>query len=204
MRESCAGELALHDALLADPRRAVSARELAARRGRRTRARTTRSGCASATGWRPPRRSRRRTPGCSRATASTCRRCSSHQLTQVLLRHVLGADAEPMAARAAEMLFRPQKIAVLDDGAVMAADEATVELHATTGGFGSLGELLAQNRRRPRTASSTCSTRTTPTRTGSRDERHDFSVSLNRGRPALDALCARARAVDRGTSWAWT
>ena len=53
--------------------------------------------------------------------------------------------AAAMEARAAEMLFRPQKIAVLEDGAVMAADEATVELFATTGGFGSLGELLAQN-----------------------------------------------------------
>ena len=49
------------------------------------------------------------------------------------------------------MLFRTQKIAVTEDGAVMAADEATVELFATTGGFGSLGELLAQNRTPPRT-----------------------------------------------------
>ena len=33
----------------------------------------------------------------------------------------------------------------------MAADETTVELFATTGGFGSLGELLAQNRTPART-----------------------------------------------------
>ena len=45
------------------------------------------------------------------------------QLTQVLLRHMLGESAEPMQARVAEMLFRPQRIAVRDDGAVMAADE---------------------------------------------------------------------------------
>ena len=73
------------------------------------------------------------------------------QLTQVLLRHILGTDAAPMEARAAEMLFRAQKIAVLEDGAVMAADETTVELFATTGGFGSLGELLAQNQTPART-----------------------------------------------------
>jgi hypothetical protein len=69
-----------------------------------------------------------------------------HQLTAILLRHILGADADAIEARAAEMLFRVQKIAVTDDGAVMAADEAAVELLATIGGFGSLGELLQQNR----------------------------------------------------------
>ncbi len=34
-----------------------------------------------------------------------------HQLTQILLRHILGEAADPMQARVAEMLFRPQKIA---------------------------------------------------------------------------------------------
>src|SRR5205814_8208166 len=69
-----------------------------------------------------------------------------HQLTQILLRHILGDSAAPMEARAAEMLFRTQRVSVVDDGAVMAADVETVERHASTGGFGSLGELLAQNR----------------------------------------------------------
>jgi hypothetical protein len=54
------------------------------------------------------------------------------------------------------MLFRPQKISVLADGAVMAADERSVELYATTAGFGSLGELLKHSNagpnRRPRRA----------------------------------------------------
>ena len=58
------------------------------------------------------------------------------ELTQVILRHVLGENADPVAARAAEMLFRTQKIAVTDDGAVMAADEVTVEVFAESSGFG--------------------------------------------------------------------
>jgi hypothetical protein len=74
-----------------------------------------------------------------------------HQLTEIIVRHVLGASADPIEARVAEMLFRTQKIAVTDDGAVMAADESTVELFASTGGFGSLGELLQQNRTPVRT-----------------------------------------------------
>jgi hypothetical protein len=117
-----------------------------------------------------------------------------HHLTQVLLRHVLGEHAAPMEARAAEMLFRPQRIAVLEDGAVMAADDATVDLFATTGGFGSLGELLAQNRTPARTVDLDVLDADNADLYWDRDERHDFSVSLNRGRPTIDAL---ARVLER-------
>jgi hypothetical protein len=110
------------------------------------------------------------------------------QLTQILLRHILGEDAEPLAARAAEMLFRPQKIAVTEDGAVMAADEATIELYAESGGFGSLGELLAQNRTPLRTLDLDVLDEANAAVYWERDERHDLSVSLNRGRPAIAAL----------------
>ncbi len=109
-----------------------------------------------------------------------------------------------MDARAAEMLFRPQKVAVLEDGAVMAADEATVELYATTGGFGSLGELLAQNRTPARTVELDVLDADNADAYWDRDERHDFSVSLNRG-PARRST--RWRACSSGgsaTSSAWT
>ena len=117
-----------------------------------------------------------------------------HHLTQVLLRHVLGERATPFEARAAEMLFRAQRIALLEGGAVMAADEATVDLFATTGGFGSLGELLAQNRTPARTVDLDVLDADNAELYWERDERHDFSVSLNRGRPTLDAL---ARVMER-------
>ena len=112
-----------------------------------------------------------------------------HQLTEILLRHILGAAADPIEARAAEMLFRAQKIAVTDDGAVMAADEDTVERFASTGGFGSLGELLRDNRTPMRTVDLDTLDAANATAYWDRDERHDMAVSLNRGRPALDALC---------------
>jgi hypothetical protein len=111
------------------------------------------------------------------------------QLTQILLRHVLGPDADPLEARAAEMLFRPQKVALLDDGTVMAADDATVELFATTGGFGSLGELLRQQQVPTRSVDLDVLTPANASSYWARDERFDVSVSLNRGQPALDALC---------------
>ena len=111
------------------------------------------------------------------------------QLTQILLRHILGESAAPMEARAAEMLFRPQRVSVLADGAVMAADVETVERYATTGGFGSLGELLAQNRTPARTIDLDVLSEHNATAYWDRDERYDFAVSLNRGRSALEGLC---------------
>ena len=110
------------------------------------------------------------------------------QLTQILLRHILGEDADALAARAAELLFRTQKIAVTDDGAVMAADEVTVELYAEGAAFGSLGELLAQNRTPLRTVDLDVLDRDNAQAYWDRDERHDFSVSLNRGGAVLTAL----------------
>lgn len=112
-----------------------------------------------------------------------------HQLTQILLRHILGESVDPFAARAAEMLFRPQRVSVLPDGAVMAADAQTVELYATAGGFGSLGELLAQNRTPTRTIDLDVLSEQNAAMYWQRDERHDFALSLNRGGRALDALC---------------
>jgi Family of unknown function (DUF6352) len=107
----------------------------------------------------------------------------------VLLRHVLGDDADPLEARVAEMLFRPQRIAVLEDGAVMAADDTTVELHATTGGFGSLGELLKRQNVPTRSLELDVLSREDAASYWERDERFDTSVMLNRGQPPLDALC---------------
>jgi hypothetical protein len=87
------------------------------------------------------------------------------------------------------MLFRPQKIAVTAEGAVMAADAETIELFATTGGFGSLGELLQKNRTPLRTVDLDTLDRDNAAAYWDRDERRDLAISLNRGRPALDALC---------------
>jgi hypothetical protein len=112
-----------------------------------------------------------------------------HELTQVILRHILGDDADPMEARAAEMLFRTQKISIGSDGAVMAADEIVVERYASTGGFGSLGELLVAQRTAPRSIELDVLDEENKSRYWEGDERYDFAVSLNRGRPALAALC---------------
>ena len=186
--ESCVAELALHDALLADPLRTLAADAIAciadpdARDNYRI--------------WTAFRERLLRAPTLEAAYAALFAGEGVdvppqfvHQLTQIFLRHILGAGADPIEVRAAEMLFRAQKISVGDDGAVMAADEITVENYATSGVFGSLGELLAQNRTPTRTMELDVMDADNAQRYWDRDERFDFAVSISRGRPALSALC---------------
>ncbi len=185
--DSCAAELALHEKLLAAPRAAVADSDLAPIADADAR--------ENFAVWLRFRQRLVDAPSLEGAYVALFRDGVDvapvlvHQLTAILLRHILGAGADPIEARAAEMLFRPQKIAVTDDGAVMAADLATVELFATTGGFGSLGELLQQNRTPLRTVDLDTLDAANAAAYWERDERHDLAVSLNRGRPALDALC---------------
>lgn len=185
--ESCAAELALHEKLIAAPRATVAESELAAIADADAR--------ANYGVWLRFRQRLTAAASIEAAYVALFRDGVDvapvlvHQLTEILLRHILGADADPIEARAAEMLFRVQKIAVTDDGAVMAADEATVEVFATTGGFGNLGELLQQNRTPLRTVDLDTQDTANAAAYWDRDERHDLAVSLNRGRPALDALC---------------
>ncbi len=110
-------------------------------------------------------------------------------ITHILLRHVLGDAPTAMQARAAEMLMRTQKITVLEDGAVMAADDDTVERHATQGGFGSIGELLKQGGIKLRSVDLDVLNEDNQEAYWPRSESFDWVVSLNHGQPALNALC---------------
>jgi hypothetical protein len=185
--ESCAAEQALHEKLVAAPREAVADAELAALADPDIR--------ENYAIWLRFRGRLAGAPSIEAAYAALFRDGVDvppllvDQLTQVLLRHVLGEGADPLHARAAEMLFRPQQIAVRDDGAVMAADLETVELHATTGGFGSLGELLRRADAPMRTVDLDVLDAGNAAAYWDRDERHDLAVSLNRGQPALAGLC---------------
>ena len=187
VRESGRAEIALHETLLSDPRAPVSENEVAAIEDPDTR--------DNLRIWLRFRDRLLRAPtleaayvGLFEGEGVDVPPLFVHQLTQILLRHILGTDADPIEARAAEMLFRAQKISVLND-AVMAADEQSVELLATTGSLGSLGELLAQNRTPARTVDLDVLSEDNADSYWTRDERFDLAVSLNRGQPALAALC---------------
>ena len=185
--ESCDAELRLHDRLLADPRRGVEAADIAAIADADAR--------ENLAIWLRFRDRLVAAPSLEGAYVDLFRGAGVDvpplfvaQLAQIALRHILGDGADPLAARAAEMLFRPQKIAITEDGAVMAADDATVERHAQGGAFGSLGELLASHRTPQRSVDLDVLSADNAALYWERDERHDLSVSLNRGQPVQAAL----------------
>jgi hypothetical protein len=185
--ESCAAELALHAALLAAPRREVPAADIDAVADEDAR--------ASYAVWLRFRQRLLERPTLEASYLQIFRGQVDvppllvHQLTQVILRHVLGDAAPALQVRAAEMLFRPQKIALQHDGQVMAADHETVERLAVAGSFGTLGELLRQGAAPLREAELDVLGDDNADSYWPRSEAHDMVVALHHGQPALEALC---------------
>ncbi len=109
-------------------------------------------------------------------------------LVQVILRHILEQQPEPLQARAAEMLFRAQKISI-NDGAIMAADAETVDTHATGAGLGNIGRFLIQTQAPLRGANLTVLNEENAASYWMRDEHHDTVLALNPSHPGCAALC---------------
>jgi hypothetical protein len=185
--ESCAAEIKLHEVLLAAPRRTVVASEILqiadpdAQANYRILLKFRDRLLAAAT-------LEAAYTGLFKGDGVDVPPIFVFQLTQIFLRHILGQDADPLEARMAECLFRVQKVSVLEDGAVMVADEETIEVFSETGGFGSLGELLKKQNTPTRSIDLDVLSADNAAIYWERDERHDLAVSVNRGQPALDAL----------------
>jgi len=190
---SCAAELALHRQLLQAPRREVAQAELAVIKDR-----------DAADNYAVWLRFRGRLLAAPTLEASYFALFQGEgvdvapllvqQLTQVLLRHVLGhaagkEGATALEVRAAEMLFRTQKISILEDGAVMAADDETVQRHAISGGFASIDDMLKQGGVPLRSIDLDVLSEDNQEDYWSRSEHFDLVLRLNHGQPALDALC---------------
>ncbi len=190
---SCAAELALHGQLLQAPRREVAQTELAAIKDR-----------DAADNYAVWLRFRARLLAAPTLEASYLALFQGEgvdvapvlvqQLTQILLRHVLGqavGEEGPTAleVRAAEMLFRTQKISILEDGAVMAADDETVQRHAISGGINLIGELLQPGGLPQRSVDLDVLNENDLEAYWSRNEHFDLVLRLSHGQPALDALC---------------
>jgi hypothetical protein len=190
--QSCPKEVALHESLLEQPRRDIAPDELSALRDPDV-----------AENYAVWARFRQRLLAKPTLEASYLALFQGQgvdvppllvqQLTQVLLRHILGSSATALQVRMAEMLFRPQSISVQEDGSVMAADRETVDRFATTGGFGSLGELLQQGGATLRTIDLDVLHAENADAYWARSESFDWVVCMNRGEPALDALCTVLR-----------
>lgn len=140
--ESCAAEVRLHDALRDDPLRAVRPAELAAvqdddarenyRLFLRLRDGVVAAGTLEAF-----------YTGLFRQGAITLPPLFIDLIVQTILRQLLEQGADAFEVRAAELLFRPQRI-TLQGGRVLAGDRATLDRLSDGGGFGALGRLLAE------------------------------------------------------------
>ncbi len=190
--ESCAAEVALHDGLLRAPRRAITPAELA--------------GLADADArenyavWLRFRERLLAKPTLEASYLQIFRGQVDvppllvHQLTQVILREALGDTASAAEVRAAEMFFRPQRIALQEDGQVMAADEEAVERLAVAGSFGAIGDLLRQGGVPLREAELDVLHEDSADSYWGRSEAHDMVLPLHHGQAGLEGLC---RVIER-------
>ncbi|MEJ7931580.1 DUF6352 family protein [Ramlibacter sp. AN1015] len=185
--ESCAAELALHASLCEQPRRAVTEPELAKLADADAR--------ENYAVWLRFRERLLQRPTLEASYLQIFRGAVDvppllvHQLTQVLLREALGDAAPALQVRAAEMLFRTQKIAVQEDGQVMAADDEAVERLAVATSFGTLGELLRQGGASLRSTEMDVLHADNAEAYWPRSEAHDMVLALHHGQPGLEALC---------------
>jgi hypothetical protein len=189
--ESGPAERALHDALLAEPRRPVRADEVEgiedadARfnyrvlldfRARLTAAETVEScylGIFDGDVRTPP--------------------LFLDQLAQIVLRNVLDGVDDPLEARAAELFFREQKASV-SDGQILLADLETVDLHASGGTYGSLGRLIVEAQTPMKAVNLEVLGEENAALYWLRDQRHDLVMAIGHGRPGAAAL---ARVIGR-------
>lgn len=110
------------------------------------------------------------------------------QLAQVILRQLLAEAEDPLRLRAAELLFRSQKVSLVE-GAIMLADAEVVEMYATSGGLGSLGELVIEAQTPTRSVDLDVLNAENSAIYWQRDERHDTVLDVSFTQPGLDALC---------------
>ncbi|HSV55015.1 MAG TPA: DUF6352 family protein [Burkholderiaceae bacterium] len=140
--ESCAAERALHATLVAAPSRPVAPAEVAMLRDGDARESYTlflrfRDGLLAAGTLE------NYYLGLFRRGAIDVPPLFIDLMAQAVVRHVLDDVQDPVEVRAAEMLFRTQRILV-DKGQLLAGDREVLDLLHETGGLGEVGRLLVQ------------------------------------------------------------
>jgi Family of unknown function (DUF6352) len=184
--ESCAAEVALHDELMANPRLPVPPARLA-----RLADPDARANYAAVLRFRDRLLA---WPTLEAAYLDIARTGATgtpplflDQLVHVVLRHLLAGCDDPIRLRAAELLFREQKVTI-QDGAIMLADEETVEMRAADMATGPHGLLVASEALRKSVELDVLDEQTAAIY-WARSDRFDTVLDLTFARPGLDALC---------------
>jgi hypothetical protein len=189
--ESCDKECALHASLLSDPRRVVTDADIAAIADEDARE-----------NYRVMLRFRRQllaAPTLEAFYFDLFRRDVAvppdfiHRTAQAILRGILDGTRDGLEARAAELFFRKQRVTV-KDGAIMLADDETVDRHATGSALGDLGKLILATQAPLRMVDLDVLDDSNSAEYWRRDERFDTVLNLNSGRPGCLAL---ARVIER-------
>lgn len=110
------------------------------------------------------------------------------QLVHLILRNMLDGTEDPMLVRAAECLFRTQKVSILEGG-ILLADEEVVEQSARTGGLGALGQLVIESGTPVRSVDLDVLGPDNAAAYWERSDRFDMVLDVSFSRPGLDALC---------------
>lgn len=180
--ESCEAEIALHGALLAEPTRVVAATELNAIKDE-----DVRSNYAHFLAFRDAVAQKGSMeayyldllgPAClKRATPLNVPPLFINLVTQACLRNMLDTSTDAFEVRAAEMLFRPQRIHA-QDGQILSGDQTVLDLLNETGGLGDMGRLLVQNNTPLRSVNLEVLTDASATRYWDVSDRHVFLLDL--------------------------
>ena len=111
------------------------------------------------------------------------------QLAQIFIRHILGEDCHPLDARMGELFFRVQKITVLEDSVVMAADDEIVTRNAQAGETGNILDLLKSKSMSMRSIDLDVLHEENADLYWEKSEDYDFAVQLNFGQPPINHFC---------------
>jgi hypothetical protein len=111
-----------------------------------------------------------------------------HHTVQVILRGILDGSGDALEARASELLFRKQRVSI-NDGAIMLADQETVDMHAVSAAPGVIGQLMREAQKPQRVVELDVLDEKNRDEYWRRDERFDTVLNLNFGRPGALALC---------------
>jgi hypothetical protein len=190
--EACDAERALHAALMADPLRVVTEAEVAAladadaqenfRVFLQFRDRVVAEPCLEAA-WL----------SLYRKGVAGIPPIFLQMLTHLVVRSALEGVGDPFTLRAAELLFRIQRVAI-HQGALLVADEEILDHKGGDSGFGALGQLLVEAGAQPREVEIDVLSEENGHLYPGRSDAHDFALDIAEGRPGQHGL---ARALER-------
>jgi hypothetical protein len=186
VEESCAAEIALHEALLESPAMTVSDADLAAFQDS-----DAVENYRIVLGFRDKLLAAGTIEG---AYLDLVRRPGRHvppvfldQLVHLIVRNMLNDVDDPMRLRAGELFFREQTVST-DDGRLLLADEEIVDMHAKGLGNTGLGQLLSETGTPPKQVTLDVLSEDNAGIYWARSDRFDTVIDLRFEKPGLDAL----------------